>query len=302
MKTPFDNNYSETQKYSKPPLPSDSATPPKKPTAYNPNKLPKKPSGRRRILLITIITIVIAAAFAAILFIPHTNTEHKTTPLPPETAVPALYVEQTEIYAPAEGGKFILPVKYHPYCTPTQAPSWVEISVTNDSIAISIQENPETVERIGTLKITNGHSECTLTLHQKEAVPRENITINRLWTTHNDYVNGQRGLTVHADISFTAVNDRMSISAKFINEDTGTDLWDTNDWDMEYFKEYYATTERVSDFAIFVPYADLSEDNYRGRNYINARINLTVLKASESYAAKPSLIAKESTTLTFNRQ
>lgn len=296
---PDNQKDSSAPRYSKPPL-IVNTTPP---------QLSGKPNGPKqnkyRIWIIAAISLILIALaiFLTIHFSKDREIRHTETPITTaEEAIPTLYADRTDIHAPYEGDTVSIAVKHIPTCSATGIPSWADVTILQDSMEITIEPNTSAETREGSFDITNGHTTLTINLYQDAAPPREQITINSMWLTHGDYLNGKTGLTIHADISFTGLSDQMEVLAKFSNEETGSDLWDTEGMDMDYYKRYTPGPERASDLTIFVPYSDLGEDNFDGSNRINARVTLSAYKASEAYATNPSVFAKTSTTTIFNRR
>lgn len=205
------------------------------PDAQSPTTPPSLPQGRGGEAVGSLVALIILAflLLLGILYSAYSLHRLNNTTIPERDTVvvvnhiTTLSVDRSNVDFASEGGTETVSVETNgTYEIMNDEPSWLHISQETGRIVLRADENTSEENREMTLEIAAGKRSHRITVTQKRPYAPE-VTITNVWHEGNTYLNGRKGMKIHAD--FTAKDmkgEALRMRIEFFYSDNVTHLHD----------------------------------------------------------------------------
>lgn len=144
----------------------------------------------------------------------------------------------------------------------TGTADWGHLTKHASSVTLSVDPSSENEDRTDWFEIKAGNIEKRIDITQHTS-HKQSANIERVWVDHNEYVNGEKGMLIHSEISVDYLEGKtIYVYAYFYQEDNTTPLHNTHGNDLYFYRSGNVNIEhksgRFNDFQIFVPYTGLN--------------------------------------------
>lgn len=184
---------------------------------------------------------------------------------------PFITISTSSVCFEAEGGTYTFEVNSNTsWEITTGTESWGHLQRNGSNIILTVDRNNSWDNRSDYFELTAGEQTVVVSVNQEGAKPSADIS--RIWLTHNEYINGIKGMTIHVSFSTENLKDQLIyVKTCFFYEDNVSPLSDSYgnklEKTMSACPSYDSST--FQDYEIFIPldwlnmapgYYDLSFD------------------------------------------